>query len=105
MQVDVGQDRLVGVGRHLAQFGEPLQRQRIDRQPVDVDLLVKIGERRPVHLGPVDGDERPLRVAHLDVAQHDRVVDRPLDPPDPIFAAILVLERGDPIGDETVSGP
>jgi hypothetical protein len=98
IDIDIRQQRPFA-GRRLqfrgAAQGHPLRGQR-----ADVDVVVEIGERPPVHPHFGREQEFALLVAHRKAAQHHRAIERPLDPRDPDIQPAFERQLADLVGYE-----
>ena len=82
IDVEIGEQRRVGVARRRFQLGSPRQRDEVGAQRADVDMVVRIGEGPPVDVQPGAGQEHALGIADPQIDQAHPAVKRSLDPPD-----------------------
>ena len=104
IDIQVGQQRRVGVARRRLQFRPARERDEIGRQPPHVDMVAGEGERPPVDVEPRAGEEHALGIGDAHVAQHHLAVERPVDPPDLDVEAGGGRITADTVGDEAAAG-
>jgi len=67
-------------------------------------VIGEIGEWAPVHFDLGREQKLALGIAHRQVTQRHRAVDRTFDPTDADLHAVFEFERGDLIGNEAMAG-
>ena len=104
VDIEVGQQRRVGVARRRLQLRPARERDEIGRQPPHVDMVARKGERPPVDVEPRAGEEYALGVSDTYVAQHHLAVERPVDAPDLDVEARRRRIAADTVGNEAAAG-
>ncbi|MCY1171669.1 hypothetical protein D9M73_117900 [compost metagenome] len=82
INVQIGQNRRIGVGRHRLERRGALHRHQRRLRRAHVNMVVQIGERPPIHRDARRGQEHALGIADAHIGQHHCAVQRTFDPPD-----------------------
>ena len=103
VDVQIGQQRRVRIGRLRDQLGIAAHRDEPAGEALHVDVIVDERERPPVHVEPRRIEEDALGIADAQVGQHHAAVERTVDPADADVQPAGRLVVADLVGDEATA--